>query len=315
MAQIFLIGFSAGAASALLFASVASGSPLSVLLFYLAPLPILIAALGWSHWAALVAAVVAAAGLGAVFSPLYFITFMIGIGLPAWWLGYLALLARPDAAGGLEWYPVGSLVFWAAMLSAAIVIGAMLTIGTDTESFRNSLRNGLERMLARGATAAPGKSAISDRVLDFLVVGLPPVAAVLTTVTNLVNLWLAERVARISGRLQRPPPELSAMRFPAFAPMIAAMAVAATFLPGMVGIGAGVLTSSLLIAYAALGFAVLHSITLGMRSRSFALSGAYAVVLFFGWPVLAMSLLGLADTAFDFRGRAARRRGSSPPRT
>jgi hypothetical protein len=31
----------------------------------------------------------------------------------------------------------------------------------------------------------------------------------------------------------------------------------------------------------------------------------------FGWPVLVMSLLGLADTAFDFRGRVARRR--DPP--
>ena len=51
MMQVFLIGIGAGAATALLFASVASGSPLSVLLFYLAPLPILMAALGWSHWA------------------------------------------------------------------------------------------------------------------------------------------------------------------------------------------------------------------------------------------------------------------------
>ena len=67
MMQLYLIGMSAGAAAALLFASVASGSPLSVLLFYLAPLPILIAALGWSHWAALIAAVVASASLAAIF--------------------------------------------------------------------------------------------------------------------------------------------------------------------------------------------------------------------------------------------------------
>ena len=67
MVQLILIGISAGAATALLFASVASGSPLSVLLFYLAPLPILIAALGWSHWAALIAAVVGLAGLAAMF--------------------------------------------------------------------------------------------------------------------------------------------------------------------------------------------------------------------------------------------------------
>src|ERR1700710_1427565 len=108
MVQAILIGVSAGAATALLFASVASGSALSVPLFYLAPLPILIAALGWSHWAALIAAVVASAGLAAVFGGLFFLAFLVGVGLPAWWLGYLALLARPTATPGvLEWYPVG----------------------------------------------------------------------------------------------------------------------------------------------------------------------------------------------------------------
>ena len=48
MLQIVLVGLGAGAAAALLFASIASGSILATLLFYLAPLPILIAALGWS---------------------------------------------------------------------------------------------------------------------------------------------------------------------------------------------------------------------------------------------------------------------------
>ncbi len=64
MLQIGLIGLAAGAAAALLFASVASGAWLSVAMFYLAPLPILIAALGWSHWAALIAALVRRAGAG-----------------------------------------------------------------------------------------------------------------------------------------------------------------------------------------------------------------------------------------------------------
>jgi hypothetical protein len=313
MLQVFLIGVSAGAASALLFASVASGSPLAVLLFYLAPLPILIAAMGWSHWAALIAAIVASAGLASIFGPLYFITFLVGIGLPAWWLGYLALLARPAADGSLEWYPVGHQVFWAAAISAAIVIGAMLTIGTDAEGFRAALRSGLERMIARGET--DGRPSIPDRLLDFLVAALPPAAAVLTTLTNVVNLWLAERVARISGRLRRPPPELSAMQFPPYAPALVGAAFAVTFLPGMASIGATVLTASLLMAYAVLGFAVLHAVTRGMNSRPLTLGGTYAAVLMFGWPVLALSMLGLADTAFDLRGRAAQRRGSSRPRT
>ena len=48
MVPMVLIGIGAGAATALLFASVASGAVISILLFYLAPLPILIAAVGWS---------------------------------------------------------------------------------------------------------------------------------------------------------------------------------------------------------------------------------------------------------------------------
>ncbi len=61
MLQIVMVGLGAGAAAALLFASVVSGSFVAVILFYLAPLPILIAALGWSHLAGLIAAALATA--------------------------------------------------------------------------------------------------------------------------------------------------------------------------------------------------------------------------------------------------------------
>ncbi|HWV57295.1 MAG TPA: hypothetical protein VNZ57_07470, partial [Longimicrobiales bacterium] len=66
MMKIGLIGIGAGAAAALLFASVTSGSWLSVILFYLAPLPIMIAGLGWTHWAGLTAATVAAVAIGSI---------------------------------------------------------------------------------------------------------------------------------------------------------------------------------------------------------------------------------------------------------
>ena len=57
MTQIVVVGVGAGVAAALLFASVATGSIFATLLFYLASLPILIAAIGWSHVAGLLAAV------------------------------------------------------------------------------------------------------------------------------------------------------------------------------------------------------------------------------------------------------------------
>jgi hypothetical protein len=321
MVQLFLIGIGAGAATALLFASVASGSPLSVLLFYLAPLPILIAALGWSHWAALIAAMVASASLATIFGSFLFIAFLIGIGLPAWCLGYLALLARPTGAAtpeGLEWYPVGHLVFWAAVLSALVVIAAMLSFGTDEASFRASLRSGLERMFKVSGDAMPRlpNARNHDRLIDLLVAALPMAASVLTTVTNIVNLGLAARIVMVSGRLRRPWPELSAMRFPSYAPVIAGVAVAgALLLPGMPGIASGVLMASTLMVYAILGFAVLHTITRGIATRPFVLGGVYAAVIVFFWPALALTLLGLADAAFDIRGRVAGKRGPPAPGT
>src|SRR5580704_3710198 len=125
MVQIILIGLAAGVAAALLLASFASGSLLSIVLFYLAPLPVMIAALGWSHIAGLLAALVAATALAAAFGGLFFVAFLIAVGLPAWWLSYLALLARPagaPAGGGIEWYPVGRLVIWGALLGTIVVV-------------------------------------------------------------------------------------------------------------------------------------------------------------------------------------------------
>ena len=307
MAQLILIGIGAGAASALLFASITSGSLISVPLFYLAPLPILIAALGWSHWAALVAAVTAGIGIAAVFEGYFFVAFLLGTGLPAWWLGYLALLARPAAQptpDGLEWYPVGRLVFWAALVSALIVIAAILNYGTDQEAFRTALRQGLERMLR--VQTRPNVD--SGQLLDLLVRLLPPAAAIATTLTQLINLWLAGRIVRISGRLRRPPSDLAAMQFPPYAAPLGAAAVIGFFLPGMIGTLSGVLAASILTAYAILGFAVVHSITRGMSTRPFVLGGVYfAFIVFFWlfWPGLLMTLLGLADSAFDIRFNVA----------
>ena len=310
MMQLILIGIGAGVATALLFASVASGLLLSIFLFYLAPLPILIAALGWSHWAALVAAVTAAAGLAAFLSPLFFITFLVGIGLPAWWLGYLALLARP-VAGGMEWYPVGRIVVWAALLGAAVVIAVIPNFGFDEESFRSGLRNVFERML-RAQTRASAEAPLSlpgvdaDKLVTFLVAVIPLAGAILATITSLLNLWLAGRIVKISGLLKRPWPSLADMQFPPFAPALLAVAIAGTFMPGIVGTIAGILSASLSIAYGILGFAVLHSITRAAKARPLLLGTSYAAVFVFGWPVLIVAMLGLADTIFGFRGRIPR---------
>jgi hypothetical protein len=319
MIQIAIIGIGAGAAAALLFASVISGSWLSIPLFYLAPLPIMIAGLGWSHWAAMTAALAGAIGLGAVFGTVFLLAFAAGAGFPAWCLGYLAMLARPVAstngsdqgAASFEWYPPGRLVIWAAVLGALVVIVAIPNFGVDADSFRAGLRDALNAIMRvnNGTPARTGSN--TERLLEILVNAIPPAAAVLATITNLLNLWLAARVVKFSGRLARPWPQLSSMTFPQLMTAALGVAIILSFLDGMLGIVGGIVAASLLLAYGVLGFAVLHAITQGMSARPLVLSITYASVFLLGWPMLALCLLGLIDSAIGLRGRISAKRG--PP--
>jgi hypothetical protein len=312
MVQIVLMGLGAGAAAALLFASITSGSLIALALFYLAPLPILIVGLGWSHWAALVAGAAAAAALAIEGLPVA-VAFLIGIALPAWWLGYLALLARPTPEGE-EWYPVGRLVLWAAALSALIVAMALISIGSDAASIRATLHGEFERLL-RDFITEFDRPEDAARLIDLMVLVVPAAAGAAMMLLVVINFWLGGRIVRISGRLARPWPSLPGMRFPAFAPAALGVAIAGAFLPGLAGIALGALAAALMMAHVLLGLAVIHALTAGLAARGMILGALYASILLLGrpvsWPLILIGLLGIAEALFDVRGVVARRRG--PP--
>jgi hypothetical protein len=324
MMQIVLIGLGAGAAAAVLFASVTSGVILSVFLFYLAPLPIMIAALGWSHWAGLLAAVMAAAILGGVFGIFYFGTFLSVIGAPAWWLGYLALLGRPVANGGgqhMEWYPPGRLVLWATMLGATVVAAALVTFGGDEATIRGGLKTTLDNVLHLQVGSPPDESLVipgiqdSDRLTELAVTALPPAAAVIAAIAQIGNLWLAGRIVKVSGRLGRPWPDLNALSLPPLAAALFAAVVAGSLAPDLPGLIASLFAATLTIAFAVVGLAALHAMTRNLSGRAIVLSGAYGIIAIQGWPILVMTLFGLAETLFGLRARAAKRKPPAAPTT
>jgi hypothetical protein len=74
---------------------------------------------------------------------------------------------------------------------------------------------------------------------------------------------------------------------------------------------AQIATAALTIAYALAGFAVLHTLTVALKNRSFWLGCSYLIVALFSWPVLVMAALGLADAVFGLRKRYLQ--GRSPP--
>jgi hypothetical protein len=254
--------------------------------------------------------------LGAAFNSMFLLAFLAGACIPAWWLVYLTMLARPAGNGtapSIEWYPPGRLVVWAALLAALVVIFfVILNFGFDAESFHAGLGGAIARLLhvetgtmPHAPLRIPGIEN-PQRLLDMI----PPAIAVLATVINLFNLWLAARVVKFSGRLARPWPDLWAITFPRPVMVGLAIAVGLSFVSGLTGIIAGVLAASLLMAYGVLGCAVLHDVTRHMNSRGLLLGGIYAAVFVFGWPLLVLCLLGLIDNAFDLRGQIARMRGT-----
>jgi len=315
-----LIPLAAGLASALMFASVVSGAAISLVLFYLAPLPLMMAALGWGSMTALIGGVAAALGLGAVFGFAYMAAFALTIALPAWWLGHLALLARPvsedpqlaSLAPALDWYPTGRILLWTVLFATLTTVGALFTLGSDEASISSALRRGLLRMMG-GRTAAP--SGDGERVLDVLVAMAPAAAAIIAMMTLTLNLWLAARVTLFSGRLRRPWPDLRTTTLPRMTLVVLVIAVALCFVDGLLAILGQIAGAALLMAYAMTGFAVLHTLTQSISGRGFVLGAAYAATLFIGWPVLAVIGLGLADAIFGIRQGYRARRGPPTPVT
>lgn len=318
MIAIILIGLAAGCASALMFASIISGALISLLLFYLAPLPLMVAALGWGPIAATAGGIAAASGLGLMFGLPYCIAFVITVAVPAWWLGHLALLGRPldgvpdqgsaPAAPQLEWYPVGRILLWIAGFAALTTIAAMLTLGSDAETITSELRRGLTRILG---ARDPASSGDIERWVKALAVIAPAAATIVAMMTLTLNLWLAGKITSTSGRLHRPWPDLKSAELPPMTLVALSVALAFCFVGGLIAMIAQITSTALMMVYALTGFAVLHTVTLALKSRTLWLCCAYAIVVTFSWPLLAMIALGLADAVFGIRQRYLR--GKPPP--
>lgn len=312
-----LIAIAAGLASALMFASIVSGALISIVLFYLAPLPLMVAALGWGSATALIGGIVAALGLGGIFGFPYMAAFALSIALPAWWLGYLTLLARPvsndpqlaNLAPALDWYPTGRILMWIAAFATLTTISALLTLGSDAEAINGALRRGLLRIIGRGAVAPAGES---ERVVDALVAVAPGAATIIAMVTLTLNLWLSAKITTTSGRLMRPWPDLRTTTLPRMVLGALLVAVVLCFTGGLLAMLAQIVSAALLMAYAITGFAVLHTVTQAFSGRAFVLGAAYAGTLFIGWPLIGMIGLGLADAVLGIRQAYWNRRGPPP---
>lgn len=323
MPLALLIGLASGLASAVVFASAATGPlPVRLLLFLVTPLPIYLA--GFVHgWRSSVAGVVAGFLLITVLThPLAGAMFAVCEGLPGVVLVHLATLYRNSgplpSPSGVEWYPLGRIVVWAAVIGAALAVLTVLLIGGDREAVIASLKVAIGAVVKKEVTPSGVPVPLDDAALTNIAQSvwslLPAFSAATWMGGHLLNLWIAAHVTRASGHLARPWPDIAAFHLQPRLPIALALATAASFAGGNLGLVATAYSGGLTFAYVLLGLAIIHYVTRGLGWRPFLLSTLYAacVVLNAGL-LLVVALIGLADAIRPLRRRPPSTGGPPPP--
>ena len=315
-----IIGAGSGLVAAALFASAATATALAGVLFYLAPLPLCLAGLGWGTSAALIAALTGTVVVAIALGPAAAAIFALSIAAPIALLAHLALLSRPVSAAegepnaALEWYPPGRLIGWAALIAGLLAALLVLVLGYDQDSYRESIREILSHSALKDLD--PDGTLFTEeniaKISGLIAWVLPAAFAIVWLTVTLFNLWIAGRIVDASGRALRPWPDLHALELPNAFVLLFAGALAASFLPGLAGLLATGLAGALLFAYALQGLAVIHVYSLGMPLRSLLLATVYLAILFLGWVVIVVAIIGLAEPSLGLRRRAAH--GGQPPK-
>jgi hypothetical protein len=330
MSQRFLIGLGAGLAGAVLFASAAAGSTsLSYLLFILAPLPAFLAGLGWGWSAALIASLAGAIMVGAVTGLWGTFIYLLTEGVPVVVLCYLASLNRPlpsppapapahDATTdepaarlppphALEWYPIGRIVLWAAMMAGALSVASLLVMGATVDAIRDRLRPVVETILTKQLPGLNQRNFTPDdidKLTDVALHIMPAASAVLWMAGLLLNLWIAGRITLLSGNLMRPWPDLAALSYPIGTAALLAATVAGSFLSGLPGLIAASFSGAIYTAYVLLGLAILHWVTRPAPQRPLILFAAYAALLVLNtWMSLVFVAVALSEPWAPWRRR------------
>lgn len=315
MATSVFIGLGSGLAAALLFYSAAmGGAVLMLLLFILIPLPLLIAGFGWGMAAAIAGTIAGAGAMASAGGPLLGLWFVLVLGLPVIATVWMVEAGAANAKGSaVVWFPAGHIVGWLGAVAAALPFLIALPLGGTFEPLRGRLLPDVKRLAEQFARQPGGVPATDERVAQMtsLIIELmPAMIAAYWLALFVLNVYLAGRITRASGRLVRPWPDLHTLAQPVWLPLIFAVGTLLAMLPGVARtIGVGI-TGAMLFAYVVFGLSVLHAISAGRVPWLLWL--VYPSFLF-GQPIALVALVGLTEPLFKFRNRF--RKPPAPPGT
>jgi hypothetical protein len=315
MHQRIAVAIGAGAAAALLFAVSATTSALAMVLAYLAPLPIMIATLGWGLDAGAIAVGISVAALAVLAEPLSAVAYAASVAAPAWVLAAFAATPLKKYAflrlsAPATHASVGAIVTLAAalgMLGAVAVLTSLIVIYRGYEHAAEQVSMALAAVAAEALDLGVEATPVKD-IVEGLVHWGPAAIAASTLLMLCVNLYGAARSTQLSKNLSRPWPDIPtslALPWPLGIILVACAAGAFTLHPPLsqyASIGAGGLGG----AFALQGLAVAHALSRGLKLRPVMLVALYLCCLLrakYTLPVLAA--LGVIDAFTRLRARVA----------
>lgn len=315
------VAFGAGLASALLFVVSTRGSGLAMALAYFSPLPLMIAASGFSFPAALLGALAGAALLVYAAQLPFGLGYFLGFAGPALLLAALLqtplrsapLLSRESASPGPRFMTPGALLTTIILLAIGVAGLGVVALVAHYQGFDAALTAILKRLgpaldeLVESLRPAAA-DLDADKIKRLLVMSAPAGVAASQTLLLSVNLWLAARTIEISGRLRRPWPSLPEnLALPRLVAPAFLLAAGLSFKGGVIGVIGGAAAAATGFGLALHGLAALHGLTRDSRFRGAWLSGLYAAVLVLEpWSIVVLTVFGLIDSAFSLRARQAR---------
>ena len=302
MSRQLLLAVGAGALAALFYVAVGLGSFGSLILAYLAQLPLFAIGLaaGFAHAALAVGvgAVLIATTLPLTVSALFLAT----VALPVLVLTNRALLSRTSPDGSTEWYPPGYLLAALNAMALAALLAAALIFWGHEGGLTGAGKSLLAEMM-RGLVADDSSRHAVAAARDRLAWLLPALVLTSWQIMVIVNGLLAQGVLSRFSLNRRPGAPFRELWLPQWLSFALAAALVASFLPaqiGDLGANAAIVTA---LPFVFLGLSVIHALSVRWPARTFILVCVYFGLFMAGWPALVIAAIGVLETWLSLRQR------------
>ena len=334
MKNAYLVAVIAGLAAAALQAAMLLPSLVGIVLFSLSSLPLFVTGFAYGPLPAAVAGLIGTLVLSAFANWQAGFIFLAMAAIAPVVLTWLALKHRRSdgtaagegevTAAGLQWYPEGRLVLWAAGLAVALMLASFVAGGGDLEALRTATTGVARRIGELLTNNDPARIAEVDTFVRVMVVLVPPATTIIWHLATMICLWLAARIVAASNLGLRPWAPFASLRFPfaslwglggagllVMASGITGPSGASGGMAGLAGFAGSLALGAMTSAFMLLGLAVVHGLTTGLAGRGLILASLYlALVLLQGILLAPLVALAIADMVFDLRGRSG---GPAPP--